>query len=296
MKTTVKKHIYLIVIALVFTVVTGCDFINPDETPPSYIEVESFTFDPTPTNVEMGPSASTNIKDVWVYVDDAFQGAYELPARFPVLKSGDHRIILSPGILLNGIAATRSPYPFYKSSINYVNLVENGTVTIDPTISYFDSVKCAFCEFFDGSGFSLTSSAISDTFMYQLPANDPNIFEGFSSGVVYLDDSNKIFEVTSTTSYDLPGSGAAVYLELDYKINNPMTAGIYIVTAGSQDQQIPLITLYPTDEWKKIYVQLGYTVSAYPNADGYKVFLFGEKQTDVDNPVFYVDNIKVVSF
>ena len=74
----------------------GCNIINPEETAPSYIEVTGFQFNPTPTSVEMGSSSSTKIKDVWVYVDNQFQGVYELPARFPVLKTGLSACYLPP--------------------------------------------------------------------------------------------------------------------------------------------------------------------------------------------------------
>ncbi len=274
----------------------GCDIINPDEEVPAYIAVDSFTFNPTPTINETGPSTSVKIKDVWVYVDNEFQGAYELPVRFPVLNTGNHRVILSPGILLNGIASTRSPYPFYKGHIQDVNLPENGELKMDPVTSYFDSVKCRFCEDFESVGFGLTATDNSDTIMYQLPPGDAGIREGIGSGAVYLDHEFTRFEVTSTTSYHLPGSGAAVYLELDYKINQQMVAGLILNVPGAPQQHVSIITLNPTETWNKIYVQLGYTVSAYPNADTWQVFFGAIKSNSVSKAEFYFDNIKVVSF
>ena len=281
---------------LVLLILPGCNIINPDEDPPCYIKIDSFTFNPTPTITEMGSSSSTRIRDVWVYVDYEFQGAYELPVRFPVLKTGSRQVTLSPGIALNGIASTRSPYPFYKGLTQVMDLPANGEVKIEPVISYFDSVKCNFCEDFEGIGFSLTSTGNSDTIMYQLPPGDPDIKEGNGSGVVYLDNVGTRFEITSTTAYDLPGSGAAVFLELDYKINQAMNAGLFINTTGLTPQQIPLISLNPTNTWNKIYIQLGYTVSGYPNADSFQIYFNALKDPSVSKSEFYLDNIKVVSF
>lgn len=275
---------------------SSCNLINPDEEPPAYIEVNSFSFDPNPTLAEMGPSTSTKIKDVWVYVDNDFIGTFELPARFPVLKNGPAEIILSPGILLNGISATRSPYPFYSGSTHNVELPSNGTISISPVTSYFQSVECEYCESFEGAGFSLSATNQSDTTMYQLPSGDPNIFEGNSSGVVYLDTANTVFEVASTTDYPLPGAGAPVYLEFDYKINQTMQAGLYVTQSDGTLVQVPLITLNPTDGWNKTYIQLGYTVSAYSTATGFKVYFGAIKSSAVEHPVFYLDNIKVVHF
>jgi hypothetical protein len=122
---------------------TSCELINPDEDAPSYIAVNEFTFDPSPTLSEFGPSTSTKIKDVWVYIDNEFQGTYELPARFPVLKTGAQQIILSPGIFLNGIAATRSPYPFYRPLVQEIDLIANQTLTFNPVTSYFDAAQAS---------------------------------------------------------------------------------------------------------------------------------------------------------
>ena len=289
-----KLFVILLLISAVFSF-AGCDLINPDEDPPSYIEVNSFSYAHTPTQVTDCPPGASNIKDVWVFVDKQFQGAYELPARFPVLKTGDTEVILRPGIFLNGISATRSPYPFYRSHISQLNLPENGTTTIEPSTSYLDSVSCSYFEDFEDQGFSLTSTNQSDTVMYQTTLGDPNNFEG-QCGVVYLDSSHFVFEVTTTSAYDLPGGGAAVYVELDYRINQQMVLGLIVITPNMNDEKIPIYTFSPTDDWNKIYIQLGYTVSRYPNASGFKVFLGAFKEAQVANPVFYIDNLKVVHF
>jgi hypothetical protein len=296
-KMSLLNNVSKIFLYVILTVIaTSCNIINPDEKAPGYIEVNKFSFDPNPTIGVTGPSTSTNIKDVWLYIDNDFQGAYELPARIPVLETGSRRIILSPGIFLNGIASTRSPYPFYRGDIRNVEIPENGTITVDPITSYFDSVKVSYFEAFEGAGFSLGSTPVSDTTMYQVPAGDPNVFEGSGSGVVYLDTARTQFEVISTSEYDLPGAGAAVFLEFDYKVNQNMKVGLYIDIPGVGIQQVPIYTVNPTATWKKIYIQLGYTVSAYGGANWYKIYFGAIKDSDVEKPVFYLDNIKIVHF
>jgi hypothetical protein len=274
----------------------GCDFINPEEDAPSYIQVDTFLFDPAPTAANMGPSPSTKILDVWVYVNGEFQGTYELPARFPVLATGPAEVILAPGILLNGISATHSPYPFYIASEHAVTLPENGTVIINPSTRYFDFTECSYKEDFEGSGFSLVKTGISDTIMYQLPFGDPNIFEGTSSGVVYLDTARSAFEITTTTSYLLPGSGKPVYLELDYNINQAMQMGLFVNLPGPTVEQIPIIVLNATNGWNKIYIQLGDIVTPFAqSATGFKIYFNALKDPNVALPKFYFDNIKVVN-
>lgn len=288
--------INILYIGIFGLLISGCNLINPDESAPGYIEIKPFTYNPTPTLSVMGPSTSVKVRDVWVYIDNEFLGAYELPARFPVLKTGGHRLILSPGIELNGIASTRSPYPFYAPEITDVEIPANGTVTINPTFSYFESTECSFCESFEGSGFSLSNTVQSDTSMIQLPPGDPNIFEGSSSGVAYLDKPDTKFEITSTSEYPLPGANSAVYLELDYKINQQMQIGLFVIKPNIATEQIPLITLYPTSTWKKIYIQMGYVVSSYNSATNFKIYFGAIKDPAVTKSAFYLDNIKVVHF
>ena len=290
-----SKHNITVILILMMSL-TSCDLINPSEDAPGYVVVEKFDFNPTPSAAEFGSSSSTKIKDVWVFIDNEFLGSYELPARFPSLKTGSHRVILSPGIMLNGISTTRSPYPFYEASIHEVVIPELGEVTISPSTSYFESADCAFCESFEGSGFSLSSTSNSDTTMSQLPVGDPNIFEGNSSGVVYLDTSNTQFEITSTSEYNLPNSNSAVFLELDYKINQSMQVGLFVMKPNVASEQIPVITLNPTTTWNKIYIQLGYVVSSYNSSTTFKIYFGALKDPSVSNPAFYLDNIKVVHF
>jgi len=283
-------------ITIVLSGLQACNLINPDEPAPAYISVEKFSFDPSPTITEMGPSGSTKIRDVWVYIDNEFQGAYELPAHFPVLRTGYKKIVLSPGIFLNGIASTRSPYPFYTSFVQETDLPANSTISFNPVISYFENTTCAYCEDFEGSGFSLTETGTSDTIMYQVPAGDPNVFEGNGSGVIYLDTARAKFEIASTSSYSLPGAGSPVYLEFDYNINQVMQMGLFVDLPG-EVKQVPIINLNPTSGWNKIYIQLGYTVSAYSSsASGFKIYFGAIKDPSVSNPVFLFDNIKVVHF
>lgn len=282
-------------LALLMISLPSCNLINPDETAPGYIEITPFTFDPVPTIPELGPSTSTKIKDAWVYIDNEFHGVYELPVRFPVLSTGNHQLRIFPGILLNGIAGTRSPYPFYKSSEHTVTIPADGTVEINPTTYYLPDVECAYCESFEGSGFSLAPTAQSDTMMYLLAPGDTNIFEGASSGAAYLQTAYKKFEVTTTNEFLPPGAGAAVFVEVNYKINQEMNMGIFVYQPNLDPEQIPVITFRKSETWNKIYVPIGEFISSYPAATGFKLYFGAIKDPNTTISSFYIDNIKVVN-
>jgi len=285
--------VVLFVILIAF--MGSCELINPDENEPVYMSVDSFAFDVTPTLPEMGPSTSTKIKDVWVFVDNEIQGIYELPAYFPILNSGSKSVALLPGILLNGISTTRSPYPFYQPYFDTLEFIPGTEIHVDPTYNYFSSAICKWCEDFEGAGFSLTKTNTSDTSMYQTPyMGDNTVFEGVGASVIYLDSNKDFFEIASTTEYELPKSGNPVYLELDYKIDEEMIVGMFVTQPGSVDQ-FPVITLNPTTKWNKIYIELGFIITDYPNASGFKIFFAGFKNPNIAGTAsFYIDNIKLV--
>jgi hypothetical protein len=306
-----KRELLGICCSAIFLLTVGsCDLINPDEQAPVYIQVDSFAFDPSPTLSEMGPSTSTKITDVWVFVDNEVLGVYELPAFFPVLAEGDKPFVLIPGIFLNGIGSTRSPYPFYEPIFDTINFIPGTVVRVpvydssnpnntacDTTLcfNYNSNAECKWCEDFEGSGFSLSKTSASDTSMYQTPyMGDNTVFEGLGSGVIYVDNDKDFFEISSTTDYELPKSGNPVYLELDYKIDEQMVVGMFVTQPGSVEQ-FPVITLNPTNVWKKIYIELGRHVRTYPNATGFKIFFGGFKDPQkAGTSKFYIDNIKLV--
>lgn len=294
MSNPIQLFLKLLFIVLLFAT-SACNLINPNEDAPGYLTINKFSFDPAPGAQEFGPSASTKIKDAWIYIDGDFHGVYELPAKFPVLETGNRDLLVLPGILLNGIAGTRSPYPFYKGSNHSLNIPANGTAEINPATQYFDLAGCTYCESFEGAGFSLSPTSQSDTIMYLLPPSDPDVFEGAGSGAAYLTKENSIFEVASTSTFTPPGSSQPVYLEMDYKINQEMKVGLIVIRSGETDVQVPIITLRPNEEWNKVYVQLGYTVSSYPNAT-FKLFIGALKSPETTKSEFFIDNIKVVNF
>src|SRR5258706_10210629 len=87
-----------------FLLFCSCNIINPSEQIPSYLKVNSFILH---TDTSQG-SSSSKFTDVWVTVDGLAQGAYEMPAKFPLLFSGTHTVHFRAGIMLNGIAEMRS--------------------------------------------------------------------------------------------------------------------------------------------------------------------------------------------
>ena len=107
-----------------------------------------------------------------------------------------------------------------------------------------------------------------------------------------LGQDTAFLEINSVNSYELPGQGAEIYLELDYRTNYEFTAGF----RTNDFQQIPILSLYPTDTlWRKAYISLREDVSEQEAGKKYTVF-FGSIKNFRGYGKIYIDNIKLLRF
>lgn len=267
---------------------SGCEKDSGQEIP-SYIHISSFDLVEN-ENVDEG-SLSHNITDAWVYVNNKFIGVFELPSTFPVLEEGSSTILIKPGIKMNGIASTRVPYPFYTDyTVEGVMLEKEKTDTLQPVVQYNDSIQMPLHESFEDTSLSLRAKE-SDT---SLMIDHINPFEGSGSGKIVLEGDNILFEALSDTSYTLPIQGKYVFLEIDFKTNVEVGTGLYEVRNEGAFQK-PVVRLNPTEQWKKIYINLTNIIgSSYPSRN-FKVYLNIYRQDEQAAEV-YLDNLKVIHF
>jgi len=264
-----------------------------EATVPSYLTIDTITLS---TDYPRQGTASHKITDAWVYVDDEPAGVYELPARIPLLFEGSHKITISPGIKLNGIAGTRAPYPFYNDYIKQINLVKDSTIKLNPTTTYKSSTVFAWLEDFEQNSVSIRKTSRSDTSFIRYTGPRPDsVFEGNYSGYGFLQDTMDLFEVASLNSYVFSSTVSDVFLELNYKTNTSFTIGLFVNTGTTQEQK-QVIIVNPTEVWKKIYVNFTPTVSNSFGADDYKVFFGFVKSASDPKAKIYLDNIKLVHF
>jgi len=99
----------------------------------------------------------------------------------------------------------------------------------------------------------------------------------------------------------LPKQGASVFLELNYNINQAMEVGVMALN-GAQIKPISVLGLRAsTNEqglnvWKKVYVDLTQAISNETFASGYKIYFYARQVEGLSNPLFLIDNVKLISF
>ena len=270
---------------------TSCEKFSGDQKIPAYINIDSISLT---TEYSVEGSASHNITDAWIYVDDELIGAFQMPARPPVLKSGIHRITVLPGIKKNGIAATRIKYDFYNHIISTMRLQEDSVTNLSiRNTTYTATSEFLWKEDFEGVSISLDTTGGSLARLEKTPSGSPMTFEGSHSALVILDSSHNFFECMSHNEYEIPF--APVFLELNFNCSNPLTIGVFLY-GTSILYQVPILTLNVTNAiWKKIYIDLTTSLNAYSSVSSFRIYMGTYKTGDADQTDLLLDNIKLVT-
>ncbi|HNQ12060.1 MAG TPA: hypothetical protein PKM16_02565 [Bacteroidia bacterium] len=284
-----KSALKLLLGAALLLLSSTCNLINPDDPSSSFIQIDSVALN---TDVNTQGSNTQAIKDAWLYIDNNLVGVNEIPFKIPVLEEGSHKIMVQAGIIQNGIAATRAAYPFYTFYDTTLVLTKTQGVVIHPTFNYFN-VKFPWIESFNGPGVTLDSTVQSTTGV-RIETDPLKTMPGEGNcGVIKLDTAFLVAEVATSQSYNLPKSGAQVYLEINYRCTNSFVVGIFANHLTFVEQR-SILSLNPSDTWKKVYVEMGSFISSYPNAQNFKIYFGAVLNSGLINSEIYLDNIKIV--
>jgi len=268
----------------------SCEWIDKEVEVPSYIYIPQYSFEAMPTD----GSSSHNITDAWVFVNGQKIGAFELPATIPILASGECDIIIFPGIKLNGTGATRAVYTFYTRYEAKHTLYKDSVITIQPTATYVDNLMFDFIEDFESVGIVFDKTPRSDTILMKTD-NPLHVFEGLYSGHIVIEGNRDFAEFKSISSYNLPKYGGFSFVEIDCKSTCPFYIGIYAndITFATQH---PIVVITPSDNWKKIYVNLTPTVSRLQNSLDFDIFIAAQLEEGVQKGEIWIDNVKLVYY
>ncbi len=293
-----KVYYFIFLWGIIFSLLVtgGCRKMKSTQTIPSYLKIDSVYLE---TYYPVEGSESQEITDVWVYVDDQQMGVFQLPALFPVLAKGKHKLEIRPGIKLNGISSTRVPYPFYHPIVyDNFNFVPDSVLNLgNIKTKYYDNTKFAWLEDFEGSFISIQESETSDTTLNQTtPANNPEAFLSSNSsysGKIVLTQDHPMYWGYTFDAYDLPRDGTPVALELNFKTDTPMVVGVLTSLPGDFKWD-DLVYLNKSPEWNKIYINIAPTTSRYSNAYDFKIYFRAIIGSDADTGNIYIDNIKLL--
>ncbi len=293
-------NIFISAIIVLFSTmfITSCHPFKGNQEIPAYLHVDTFLFS---TNYPIEGAASHKITDVSVYIDDDYQGYYELPATIPILERGKHKLTLMPGIKLNGNSSTRTTNPFYVPYIieNY-EFEEKVIDTITPSTHYYpideSNIHFKWMEDFERQ-IDFETVAYSDTTIIRTDRDTPDVWKdeygnSHYSGYVWIEDTLN-FYITTPKLYNLPNQGNSIFLELDYKCTDIFTVGLFVKKAS--EEVIELVHVNPSEKWNKIYINLGPSITdaSVDSPEYFRVYISGSTAEGSDAE-YYFDNVKVV--
>ena len=284
-----RKHKWILY-CLALTVVLSCED-SPDDIPFRF-DIQSVDL---VTTSEEGTS-DHRIKDVWVFNEGIDEGVFELPSQIPLLPRNDSEtsvIQISPGVRNNGINGAPIIYPFYTSFFFERPLTRGEVEVLDLEFKYRDDTKIVLNETFEfGNNFTFDEDGDPASFM---GVTTEEVFEGQNAGHIQLRDSVDIAEVgTALTFTEWPTNGSPIFMELNFKTDIELVVGL-AGELGSGSVKNYFFVLNPTEEWKKVYVDLTFIVLDSGLASYKVLFSAGltEDQTEAD---IYIDNVKILHF
>lgn len=293
------KRINLFYISLVFALSFSACIEESNPPIPAYIYVPSMDFELHNTATQ--GTGSQRITDAWVSVNDQLIGVDNFPALLPFIIPEDSigkplKVVVRPGIENNGIVNKKYDYPFFEPYIEYRVLEQGVTDTIRPKTYYSSNARIIIVDDFESAGVQLGLD-IDTNSVTKIIKSDEDVFEGNYSGKFVLDSINNVLSVATNRSYaniQDAARASAVYLEMNYKTELPISVGI--VSYMGRDSATHIIGgVNPKDSWNKIY--FNFTEKMFGlNADNYKVFFEVRNTSGLSNPKVYIDNIKLVHY
>ncbi len=275
---------------LIILLLTNCAKEQPEA---SWVIVEPWTLSENSLAQNDAGELTHAVTEAFISMDGKMLGAFELPAKIPVIKGGSHDFILVPGIVNNGISATKRRYPFMKNHEATVTLIKGDTVSIDPKTEYYKDIKFLIEDFENAS---LKFDYSNESYAQITKQDDPEYLKwGNNYGAIALNNSDSLFSAITTFGEVLPKQGADVFLEMDFINTNSMLTGV-VSYGNSTFHEDPHIQLNPQDNpvWKHIYIDLKEIIS-FRNNSPINEMSFTAVLDELGTEKFvYLDNIKVV--
>lgn len=270
---------------------TACNIVNPAESVPTYIIIDSVRLNPT--LAEKHGSVSHKITDVWVYYNLQLLGAFELPAKVPVLANGKGQLQILAGIWDNGLSGTRTKYPFYTVDTFTFNATPGKSIAYTPNFYYRTAdqpvIRYVVENFEQGNSFMPLAG---DTSLIRTNAIN-EVYEGTWSGKMYMRDTDKTAQCITSQDFPLPASRDA-YLELNYKNDVSFDVRLEVFWNGSTIRS-DIISLRERSTWNKVYLRLGGFASTYQNGK-FKFYLRSTLPPGKTEGTILLDNFKVIYF
>lgn len=261
---------------------------------PSYLYLKPYGL-----NAQTGfGSTGQHIEDYWLYADNDLIGVFAPDRIAPVLETGAHDILIYPGIRVNGTRDNAHIYPFLEPYIEHKNLCGCGRAdTIRPTFQYKSNVAFSFIADFENTNiFNLDRDKDPET---NLSTQTHEVYEGNVSGQMSVTLEHPT-NIVGTTEYfvDYKSEPREIYLELNYKSSAFFEVGLEFDGSIKYPSATSVVGFYPTDTWKKVYINIAPYINDADAKGGCRIVLFSiyNISDSAETQNVWIDNIKMLHF
>jgi len=270
----------------------GCNWINPPEELPAFLSIEE------PKVCQDSICQTTlpqGLKAVWVYTEGipVPLGVFGTYSRFPLPYSDKKKISLRAGVFENGISNFIKEYPFLQFRHHVTSGIKGKTDTLSANFTYFPDSLLTFpiAENFEGQDLQLEPFAQpSDSIALERSIESP--YQGAYCGKIRLDAGRTNLQLQSTREFSLPGNGTEVWLELAYRGDVNLQAGLVSLLNGSV-KVLNQNTILKSDDWTFVYLNFTSLASTYSSGT-FRLWLQVEGQGKVGNA--YLDQVRLIHF
>ncbi len=279
-----KKHLFLL-LALAF-LAKNCD--KPEQIP-AFLAIQK---------IEQTDAADEKITDAWVYADNEFLGAFPLPAKIPILKSGSVELQIFPGVVENGDYLTPNIHPILKKWVTTVALEEGDSVAVSPMTALETDTKTPLDEDFEGAHKFIED--LDGDFETKMVFEAGGGFGGSRAGRLTVDTAHQKAETASIILDDLPTDGTKqVWLEIVYKNDFPFQFGLAGSDGGAFETGVFQTIFNKKTSWTKMYINLTQAL-LLSNYEKYKLTVRTVLPLDeggkpaVPSGSIWLDNVRII--
>lgn len=282
----IKQNTLLIMLVILFF--ASC---KKEEIPvPSYVQVDEIKF---ATHPNQG-SSRHNFKDIWLFINGDYVGAYEVPFKVPVIADGITQIEAFAGIRNNGTLTQPSRYGMCDSYKTQVDLKRDQVTKITPSYTLSADVTTPLIEDFESLHF-FNDDKDQDPSTKIVNSGQAEAYEGNNAGLIELTATNSSCEAWYDFARKIPVSPNPIYLEFHYKSDIPFSIGFAGFKSGIYDQKFLNGKVFPKSEWTKVYFDFSELLNTSGD-DAFKVAIGAVFQTDIalTKQRILIDNVKVL--
>lgn len=277
----IQSSIFIIIL---FLFISSCGLLDMDGYEPAYIEINEISFLHTE---EQGPP-SHDISIVQIFFEGQSLGYYEFPLKLAVVPTmPESELVIQAAVSENSQSYAIESYAMMEQFTVTQEFIPGEVYQFEPVFKYLESVGFAFAETFEASHIFQRDMDDNDT--TKMVTTEEMAAYGLQSGVMEVFDNLQNIVANDFRSQGII-EGGQVFLEYEFKSDIFFSVGFIAFNPGSTVNVAPIIE-QPSEEWKKVYLELTLPMLANP-AEEYSIF-FAADHTNGDGKV-YLDNVKLI--